>query len=290
MLSSYYRTRLLLATASVVCFGLFWWLGAAFGIPSHRVVGASLLWQAPATVVGDLLLTAVGLIVAVVLGTALAGTLRFDAGLFAACLGLLALSVRGGTLGDVLRTQGAGPGLYLLLALELLLLDGFIGLAWSVLWLLHGRGWLQADVFRDGVADLNEPLAQKITATITHALIFFITMTLLARTDAKAQVGLSVALAGLLGSIGAHTLFPVQPSIWYWISPLIVGVVGYVAGYISPDGWIIGQANGALAPLARPLPLDYASLGVAGAIAGYWIARDWQQAKAEVEDHPTAVE
>jgi len=43
--------------------------------------------------------------------------------------------------------------------------------------------------------------------------------------------------------------------------------------------WKSGQGGGLLAPLARPLPLDYASLGTAGAILGYWTSRQWQRAK-----------
>src|ERR1041384_4138171 len=150
MLSSYYRARLLLAIASMLCFALFWWMGNAFGIPAHRHLGASLLWQGSFTVVGDLLLTLITFVLAVVLATGIAGSVRFDAGFFAATLGLLALSLRGGPLSAVLRTQSAGPALYLWLALELVLLYAIIALAWSILWLLHARGFLQADVFCDG--------------------------------------------------------------------------------------------------------------------------------------------
>ena len=43
--------------------------------------------------------------------------------------------------------------------------------------------------------------------------------------------------------------------------------------------WKAGRGAGALAALGRPLPLDYASLGPAGAILGYWISRGWERAK-----------
>jgi hypothetical protein len=48
-----------------------------------------------------------------------------------------------------------------------------------------------------------------------------------------------------------------------------------VWAYVSPGDWQIGQAG---VPLARALPLDYASAGPAGAILGYWMSRRWQRA------------
>jgi hypothetical protein len=35
-----------------------------------------------------------------------------------------------------------------------------------------------------------------------------------------------------------------------------------------------GRVTGVFAPLARPLPLDYASFGTAGALLGYWMGAD----------------
>ena len=65
---------------------------------------------------------------------------------------------------------------------------------------------------------------------------------------------------------------------------VIVGVFGYLFAYLAfcstdPITWKSGTGGGTLAALARPLPLDYASLGTAGALVGYWTSRQWQRAK-----------
>ena len=50
------------------------------------------------------------------------------------------------------------------------------------------------------------------------------------------------------------------------VRALEVGTGGY-----SP----LGIVGGMVPPLARPLPLDYASMGPAGAMLGYWVSRSW---------------
>src|SRR5687767_470524 len=94
LLSPYQRARLLLVTAAVVCFCVFWWVGRFFDIPSHPGHEVSLLQQPHAVVA--LVMTWITLVVCVALGTAVAGVIRFNAGLVAAGVGLMALSVRGG--------------------------------------------------------------------------------------------------------------------------------------------------------------------------------------------------
>jgi len=94
----------------------------------------------------------------------------------------------------------------------------------------------------------------------------------------------AVFVASLLATLLAYSFAPVRPSVWFWMGPLVVGVIGYASGYVNwgrggPSLWKAGLASGFFAPLARPLPLDYASLGPAGAILGYWVSRGWQRAK-----------
>jgi hypothetical protein len=68
------------------------------------------------------------------------------------------------------------------------------------------------------------------------------------------------------------------PSAWYLAAPMVVGMVGYLLAFalVRATDLAIGRpgnSGGVLAALARPLPLDYASVGTAGALAGYWIRR-----------------
>jgi hypothetical protein len=274
------RARLLLLCGCIACFLLFWEAGHLFRIPvyAHREVSL-LLGSAPLV---DLLVVMVVLVVSVLIGTLVAGTIRFDAGLFCATAGLIALTARGGTMGDVLRQYAdratMQPNAFLVLATELVILFAIVALAWSALWLLHRGDWLQGDAFRDGVEDVVDPLSQRIWALAMQAAVMAIVVLLLCQTDAKKQVLASVFIGAFIGSISAYAVFPVRPSIWYWAGPGLVGVVGYLWAFKSPGAWQIGHPDVAL---ARPLPLDYASIGPAGAILGYWMSRRWQRGREE---------
>lgn len=276
MISSYQRARFLLSVGSIGAFVLCWFVAAVVGIPAHPDYNASLLQQ-PSPVVA--LFVALVLIVAcALLGSAVAGTVRYEAGLATAAIGILALSIRGGEMSYTLF-YSTGPEVYLTLATELVLLYAILGVAWALLWMLRNNGWLQDDPFRDGVADVSEPVTQKLAALATQVVVMTIIMLILCETDRKPQVIAAVALSAFLGTLAAHSLFPTRPSLWYWTGPLIVGVVGYLLAYsASTHTWVIGQVGGTLAPeLGRPLPLDYVGAGPAGAIIGYWTSRRWQR-------------
>lgn len=278
MLSSYHRNRILLLTSAVVSFALFWWAGKIFHIPANPGYSASLLQQPSSLVV--MLVTAITLVASVLISTIIAGRIRFDAGLFGAALGLCALSLRGGPMRYAVM-NGGGPRVYLLLLVELILLYGIVVLAWSVLWLLHRQGWLQADAFRDGVEDVEDPLGQRLLALLAQVAVMFVVVWILGRTDDKKQALAAVGLGAWLGTLAAHSLAPVRPSIWYWIGPLIVGVAGYFFAFLAPGDWQVGEVASAM---STPLPLDYASFGPAGAIAGYWMSRRWQRAREVAQE------
>lgn len=72
----------------------------------------------------------------------------------------------------------------------------------------------------------------------------------------------------------AYKYSPVPSSIWYWAGPLMVGLVGYLLVFTGQDPQlVVGNPSGTFAALARPLPMDYASVGPAGALLGYWMMR-----------------
>src|SRR5439155_1505199 len=83
-----------------------------------------------------------------------------------------------------------------------------------------------------------------------------------AQTDKKAQVIWSVAISAWLAALGAHSLVPSRPSAWFWTTPLIVGVIGYLLAWMGGNQLPGGEVGGLLPALARPLPVDYASAGV----------------------------
>src|SRR5687768_12183178 len=96
-----WQSRTFLLVACVLACALFAWAGGAFGISRERGFNGSLLMSPGG--VDNVLVTGVLILAAVVVGTLLAGFVRPDAGLFAAAIGLTALSGRGGAIPDVLH-------------------------------------------------------------------------------------------------------------------------------------------------------------------------------------------
>jgi hypothetical protein len=297
-LYAYHRPRFLLLAAIAVSVLVFHFASRLFHVPAYPHYGGVLIGESnpiAATVV-----VAVTLLVAVLLSTLIAGTVRFDAGLFCGVLGMAFLSTRSGTVGDVLRQVAPtnSPVVFLHFALELVLLYAFVSLSWSVLWSLHCGGLLKADEFRDGVEDTDEPLIFKISAFAMQAGVTAVGMFLIAQTDAKAQVLAAVGISSFLGACAAYYMYPISPSPWLWTGPLVVGCVGYILAYfeVSPADsiWQTGHLTQTLAPLARPLPIDYATFGPAGAILGYWLSRRWHRDRlieqTPASSHPASVD
>ena len=280
-LSAYHRARLLMLCGLVVSSIVFAFASRLFHIPTFPHFGGSLL--ADASPMTSFIVVGVTLLAAVLLSTLIAGTIRFDAGLFCATAGMSALSMRSGRMGDVLResAQSPSPVIFVHLALELVALYALVAVAWSMLWGLHTNGYLKADEFRDGVEDTDEPVIFKASALAMQVGVMAVCMMLLAQTDMKAQVIASVAVSAFVGACAAYYMYPISPSPWLWIGPMIVGAIGYVLMYFKHDpsdtAWKVGQITSWTAPLARPLPLDYATAGPAGAILGYWMSRRWHR-------------
>ncbi len=286
MLTRYQRNRLLLLASITASCAIFWLAGRLFGIPRHPGYEASLALQPSAML--DMLLTGIVLLVCTGLSTAITGRVRHEAGLFAALIGLAALSVRGGPMRYVLQ-EAAGPRIFLALALEMVALYGFLALASLGLSLLHRRGRLVGDVTHDGLRDRDYSFNDRFVALGTQAGTMLLLMLFFARTDEKKQVLWAVFLSSYLATLLAYAVSPVRPGAWYWAGPLVVGVFGYVAAYFKWRGmddsvhWRAGIGEGFWAALSRPLPLDYASVGTAGALLAYWMSRRWQSAReAEV--------
>jgi hypothetical protein len=255
---------------------LFWLAAYAVGIPIEPGFRGSLL-QPPASIVA-LIAGAALLLACSVIGNWIAGNRWPLAGLLAATIGLAVWAVRGGTMQYVLMhasDTGMGSGIFLRLLLELLLFFAVIAGIWNALWRHESRRRVltasrpphptivQKDEGRSTGAAL---LAQ---CGVTALLVFLV----LAETGVKKQVMVGLFLAGVAGTSIAEMFFATRETWrWYWIAPLVTGIVGYIAGYMQPAGIEVGYLTGMLAPLSRALPLDYASLGVAGALAGHWLS------------------
>ncbi|HYO10322.1 MAG TPA: hypothetical protein VER17_15240 [Tepidisphaeraceae bacterium] len=278
------RDRILLFTGAVASYWIFAGVASLFSIPWYRDYQASLTGQpAPALA---LLVAAVVLLGCVVLTSLFAGLVHFEGGLFCAALGMLALSARGGPMRYVLM-YSPGDGVFLRLIFETLTLFAFVFAGWLALGLLRDRGLLEQEHVGD--TDVDAIPAQGAMATATQVVIMILLLAVLAPTDDKAQVVWAVAIASLLGALGAHSLFPARPSIWFWMAPMIVAVLGYALAWSGGNRLPGGQVGGYAPALARPLPLDYAAIGTAGSLLGYWTSRRWQH-EADQPENPEEVE
>jgi hypothetical protein len=276
-LNSYQRARILLLLGSIVCFCLNWWAAAFFGIPARPGFNGSLFLQP--SIVSTLLVIAVLLATGVLIGTVVAGMIRFNAGLLISTLALAAFSIRGGssrsTLFAGLSTVGS-PQLFLRFMIETIVLTLLVGLCWTVLRALHAAGTLKD---REGSPTLTPAeSAHETSGILIQLIITALGILLLAQSDAKQQVLAAVFIASFAGSAISHTTFSTGPRSWYWLPPLVVGMAGYLIAYVTPPaGVATADLRGLTAALARPLPLDYASMGPAGAILGHWMSRRWQK-------------
>jgi len=275
----------------VISVALFLFASRTFHVPTFPGLGGSLLAEPGALLAFGVI--AAALLLCVLVGTGIAGWMRFDAGLFCAAGGMAALSWRAGTVGDVLRQAGPGGStfIFIILALELSVLFALLGLGWSMLWWMHRQGWVKSEEIEDALEAESESVGMKWAALGIQAAVMAVIIMILGQSDTKVQAQFSVGVAAFIATWAACAIYPIGPSAWFWVGPLIVGVVGYVAAYFgtapADDVWKTGQITSALAPLARALPLDYATAGPVGALLAYWLVRKKSQPNTEWTPTPT---
>jgi hypothetical protein len=271
-----WQSKWLLPAAAAVAYAGAWWVAGRLEVSSAHGFDGSLL--AGGNVVANLIVAAVTVAAAVAMGTIVAGSIRPDAGLFAAGFALLALGNRGRTTVTVLHDAGGDRSIFLLLALELLILYALLGAAWWVIHRMQQTGRLHTDAARDGLADVRLPANAGWHALANQILIAAVVVIFIAQTEEKKQVVAAIGIGAFMGAFFPYWRHGPRPSIWYWAGPLAVGLPGYLFAFaLPPVGIEIGRpdlnAGGILGSLARLLPLDYASMGTAGALLGYWMRR-----------------
>ncbi len=271
-------TQLYVGAMIVVCYAIFWYGSGLLGIPSEPHFEGSLLQQSnPARTMVGMIAAAVLLSGCAFLADAVLRTRWFLAGLAAACAGLFAWSWRGGPMQQVLF-YASSRGVFARLALELILLGAIVAMLWNFFW---ARGQRQAQlapvtvVPKPGTAKKSDEQPSMIMALISQTVAMgAILLILLGQTDAKKQVLASVFIAALAGTSMAESYFADRRTArWYWVGPVLVGVIGYLFTGFRISNWEAGNRlmdGVTLAALARPLPLDYASVGMFGALIGYW--------------------
>ena len=256
-------SRVLTTTGCVLGAAWAWGICAMAGLPAMPGYDASLFFQ-PAPVIA-IFAVAVVVLGATFLGSAVAGRVRFEAGLLSAAVALMVMSSWFGTM-RVAVTSVASPMSLLNLAIETTLLFIFLLAGVALIRALRATGLVRpsdASQTRESSSSHNN-----LFATFTHVVVMIVLMQILMATDQKAQAIFSVGGSSLVAGIAAQWLFPTRRVFFLWIAPLIVAWIGYLFESISPSGsWQIGVIS---QPLARAIPLDYAGAGVAGAILAFW--------------------
>ena len=121
-------------------------------------------------------------------------------------------------------------------ALELLILGAMVGGLWNFFWsrLPAPSVWSSpADATRRNRSNRspkNEPTSLAMALVAQMRFDGGILLIMLVQTDAKKQVLASVFLAGLAGTSIAESYFADRNTArWYWVGPVVVGIVGYFA-------------------------------------------------------------
>lgn len=278
------RTPLVVVTTGVALLG-FWWLGELIDFPAEGPFDASILHQPYA--VAKVLLIVVTLVLLAALGTLALGRFRYDAGWGAAVFGLMALRWRGGN--GFYSLDDRTPAVFYGFLLETALLALVAGGGWAILHWLRERGTSAPGIKRllelpdpkTRLADrkaTSEGLDQKVLALLASAGVTAVIVMLLARTTDETQVFFAVAIGSWAGGAAAHAFVPTRPGPWFWGGPILAALVGYTWAAIStsPEMLATGEPGGALAALARPLPLDWIGAGVPLALVGYVRSRTRQ--------------
>lgn len=202
----------------------------------------------------------------------LVGGVRYDAPLFCAALGLLALPTHGGDVRNALLDSGS-PAVYLRMAVELIVLA--VGVLLGYVALVRPAGPLdvgEVDASASVEHDIDTP-ADRLAAVGVQTLMTLALLSILGQSPAKGQAMLGLALASGLSAWITYKTRVVRGSVWYVAGTLLAGLIAYVWTYFTPNGLPLGDTRGYLAGAARSLPLHYATAGVAGTIYGYWAGR-----------------
>lgn len=266
-----WRGKVYILLGIILSIGILKFTANSIGFPETPHVAASLLQHAsPIVVIPAILIT---FVVCTAVGTIIAGSVREDAGLFCASVALVAVSLSGGTVRNALL-EGSGTRTLLQLELESIVFVVMLSLATGAVSLFRQIRWVRNDDQTDGFAESLEAPAAVAGAVSLSLFSYLVLLFILAQTDLKAQALASCAIAGILSALLAHYVFPAKPAGCFYITPVIAGMIGYFAVYLTnPSGIETGQLHSTLAPLARALPIDHASAGVAGSLAGYWLSR-----------------
>jgi hypothetical protein len=247
--------------------------------PLHEGMNGS-VFQQP-SLATPLLGLATAMIVSFVAAWVLAAKVEPEIPLACAALSWVPFAYNGGPMFYVVTADGTNK-VFLSLLIETLILFAMLLAMWGVSRLVlpaENKPLVVDKTKLDDPEDdptREEPLDQKLLAGLCCAILFAFIMLVVCRTDARQQAMFSTLVAGFGGSWLAHRFIAARPSIYFVLGALVVPIAGYATAYFTATELAIGDPKHYFAALTRALPLDYASMGVAGAIWGYVSRREHQ--------------
>jgi hypothetical protein len=274
--------RAVVIIGSSLCGGVFLSTGPLLGVPREPGFNGSVLTSgAPVT---GMIAIVVALSICTVIGLLVAKLIDVESGLFCCCIGLATLAIRSGPIRPVLQ-YADGPSVFLTLAFESVILAIFVLTVWFAL-----RSFFKPSIQSDGLQLVapNEitdaTLSQKLMVVGVQVVVMGVCELVLIQNDPQAQAIAGMAVSAFLAVLAAYMFMSLPEGVWYWTGPAVLGFIGYLLAFLNNKDIAIGEVNGWSAALARPTPLDYASVGTASALLAYWCSRRWAQPEeAEIE-------
>jgi hypothetical protein len=238
--------------------------------------------------------------VAAAVATVVASRTMHHAGVVAVAIGLAVMTTRGGTMLELLMYYGVGQTerrrLAMALLIDLALWAGAMACAWLSEQLV--QRWIGSaspspdDVVnttshpdrgakgKDASAPSGLLLRHGFLGAGIAAVVAWIVISLtITRTPAsvvqRGQVYFALALGCGLGAVAGTQLWPRGRAVWYALSVLVLAMIAYAWMYARPlldvgEGYYAQLATTPPNPLVRALPVEFMSVGVAGALVGYW--------------------
>ena len=285
------KVRVVLAcVAAIVLLSTVGWMVAA---PADSHQGVTLATH-PGRATGVWAAVIALTVVAGWLGTVMAPRRLAEGGVFVAAVGLAGLALKGGSMQDVMDYMLAAPDaasrrwLAVQMAMDTVLWTGVLAATWVAVALARRMVWGDEELYNPVPAASRKSDTAKAQASrptgwwaliITGLLAAFIIWATDARTPvatiARGQIIASVGGGFFLGAMAARYFTGQHRAHWYVLAVPAVALLAWLVSYLNsgmawaPDPFRLLKQTPPHA-LARPLPIEYLAVGVAGALAGFW--------------------
>ena len=229
---------------------------------------------------------------------------RPEGALLAVLVGAAGLSLHSGPMRTLLwEFQDSPQRLFTRLAIEALLMAAVLVAAVVVILLIRGAfrrlvpRWVWGEPAEPAAArgeQGNAPSRSSQSAGATAAragacllmemAAATVLLVLTFRSPDRGQVAFALAGSFFLSALIAHQTFPARTAAACWLGPAIMAVAVFAVGALAasyPDKptWHAALMVAQRLPLRAALPVDWLSLGGAGAVAGYWLSRRFHYAR-----------